>query len=65
MKLPGARILSRARVNRQLEQILDYPLTVLRAPMGFGKTTAVREYFHTAQLEPLWLSLLGSGGSMA
>ena len=60
MKLPGAKILSRARINRQLDQILTYPLTVLRAPMGFGKTTAVREYFHT-----LWHYLLGSNGSMA
>ena len=65
MKLPGTKILSRARINRQLDQILAYPLTVLRAPMGFGKTTAVREYFHTRRLEPIWLSLLGSNGSMA
>ncbi|WP_294551056.1 LuxR C-terminal-related transcriptional regulator [uncultured Pseudoflavonifractor sp.] len=48
-----------------MDQILAYPLTVLRAPMGFGKTTAVREYFHTRRLEPIWLSLLGSNGSMA
>lgn len=65
MKLPGAKILSRARINRQLDQILTYPLTVLRAPMGFGKTTAVREYFHTQRLDPIWLSLLGSNGSLA
>lgn len=62
--LLGAKILSRSRVNRQLDQIFAYPLTVVRAPMGFGKTTALREYVHAKHLEPIWLSLLGSGGSL-
>ncbi len=61
----GAKILSRSRVNRQLDQIFAYPLTVVRAPMGFGKTTALREYVHAKHLDPIWLSLLGSGGSLA
>lgn len=33
--------------------------------MGFGKTTALREYVHAKHLDPIWLSLLGSGGSLA
>lgn len=65
LQLLGTKSLSRARVNRQMEQALSYPLTVLRAPMGFGKTTAVREYMRLKHLEPIWLSLLGSGGSLA
>ncbi len=32
------------RLKRQLEQISQHPLTIVEAPSGFGKTTAVREY---------------------
>ena len=32
------------RLRKQLDQIPRYPLTVVEAPSGFGKTTAVREY---------------------
>lgn len=61
----GSRILSRTRVNRQLDQIFSHPLTVIRAPMGFGKTTAMREYLREQGMDSIWLSLLGSGGSLA
>lgn len=33
--------------------------------MGFGKTTALREYLRDRQWETIWLSLVGSGGSLA
>ncbi|MFT4104127.1 MAG: LuxR C-terminal-related transcriptional regulator [Lacrimispora sp.] len=33
-----------ARLIKQLGRIQDYPLTIVEAPSGFGKTTAVREY---------------------
>ncbi|WP_333648496.1 LuxR C-terminal-related transcriptional regulator [Lacrimispora sp.] len=32
------------KLIKQLDQIPDYPLTIVEAPSGFGKTTAVREY---------------------
>ena len=32
------------RLKRQLNQIPRYPLTIVEAPSGFGKTTAIREY---------------------
>ena len=32
--------------------------------MGFGKTTALREYLRARQQENIWLPLLGSGGSL-
>ncbi len=32
------------RLKGQLAQIPHYPLTVVEAPSGFGKTTAIREY---------------------
>jgi LuxR family maltose regulon positive regulatory protein len=32
------------RLIKRLDRILDYPLTLVEAPSGAGKTTAVREY---------------------
>lgn len=32
------------RLTRQLERMEEFPLTVVEAPSGFGKTTAVQEY---------------------
>ncbi|HWR62704.1 MAG TPA: LuxR C-terminal-related transcriptional regulator, partial [Clostridia bacterium] len=32
------------KLKRQLARIPHYPLTIVEAPSGFGKTTAVREY---------------------
>jgi len=32
-------------LKSQLARIPNYPLTFVEAPSGFGKTTAVREYF--------------------
>jgi LuxR family maltose regulon positive regulatory protein len=32
-------------LERKLAKIQNYPLTLVEAPSGFGKTTAVREYF--------------------
>jgi len=33
------------RLKKQLTKIHQYPLTILEAPSGFGKTTAIREHF--------------------
>ncbi|MGC4019135.1 MAG: LuxR C-terminal-related transcriptional regulator [Muricomes sp.] len=32
------------RLTKKLEQMSQYPLTIVEAPSGFGKTTAVREH---------------------
>jgi len=37
-----------------LDGILDHPLTIIEAPMGYGKTTSVREYLRNAGLDMLW-----------
>ncbi|MGB4438727.1 MAG: hypothetical protein WBJ13_05755 [Sedimentibacter sp.] len=34
------------RLKNQMGKIHKYPLTILEASSGFGKTTAVREYFN-------------------
>ena len=42
------------RLTAALERIPNYPLTVVEAPMGYGKTTAVKEYVTKAGVEVLW-----------
>lgn len=49
------------KLTAQLGQIAQYPLTVIEAPSGFGKTTAVREYLKSAhpQAACVWYTCLG------
>ena len=54
------KTLKRDRVNRSLKSIFDYPLTVIEAPIGYGKTTAVREFLSSKGTAVLWLSFLSS-----
>lgn len=42
------------RLTTALKQIIDYPLTVIEAPMGYGKTTAVKEYAANSGFTVLW-----------
>ncbi len=56
------------KLKRQLGQISHHPLTIVEAPSGFGKTTAVREYLkeqisHGAC--EYWYTCLGESASMA
>ena len=51
-----AKLLDRARINTALSVIYDYPLTILEAPMGYGKTTAVRNFIEAEKLEPFWFT---------
>ncbi len=50
------------RLTQQLSQIQNYPLTVVEAPSGFGKTTAVSEYLKQSipeKTEVYWYTCLG------
>lgn len=52
----------------QLEKIPYYPLTVVEAPSGFGKTTAVREYLKETISEgarQYWYTCLSENPSLA
>lgn len=56
------------KLKRQLDQISCHPLTIVEAPSGFGKTTAVREYLkekisHGAC--EYWYTCLGESATMA
>lgn len=57
------KLLKRERINHILSAIYDYPLTIVEAPMGFGKTTAVRSFLQDAGNPYLWITLLNSNVS--
>lgn len=59
------RILVRERINKLLAGILEYPLFIVAAPMGYGKTTAVREFLRSRETNQIWVSLAASNGTMS
>ena len=50
-----------SRITKALDGILDHPITVIEAPIGYGKTTAVREYIRNAGVDMLWQGVYDSG----
>lgn len=61
--MKNEKIMKRKRIDQALSNIFNYPLTIVSATMGYGKTTSVRSYLsrsHHAQV--IWVSLLGSDG---
>lgn len=59
------KVLVRKRIMQKLENIFVYPLSIVHAPMGYGKTTAVQQFFavQTRAVDVAWVSLANSGGS--
>ena len=54
-KRPNSRSLYFSdRLTEVLSQIPEYPLTVMEAPMGYGKTTAIQEYAAKTGNKALW-----------
>jgi hypothetical protein len=49
--------ISRARLNRELDAMPDYKFTLLIAPAGYGKTTAIVDWTKTSGWPMAWLSL--------
>ena len=49
------------RLTRALEAVLDTRLTLVEAPMGYGKTVAVREYLRARAVRAVWTSVLSTG----
>lgn len=52
----GLRILYRKRLNEKLDACLDYPLSVVVAPMGYGKTIAIRNYLDVNHHDYVWIT---------
>ncbi|WP_411676028.1 LuxR C-terminal-related transcriptional regulator [Caproicibacter sp.] len=46
----------RKRLNSLLFSIDTYPLTIVEAPAGYGKTTAVKDYLSGRRNDVVWLS---------
>ncbi|NLP18619.1 MAG: helix-turn-helix transcriptional regulator, partial [Firmicutes bacterium] len=65
---PGQKYYLPDKLRAELAQMAHYPLTVIEAPSGFGKTTAVREYLKE-NLPPdarqYWYTSLGEPASVA
>ncbi len=56
------------KLKKQLSQIIEFPLTIVEAPSGFGKTTAVREYLKEnlpQDCAQYWYTSLGEPGAIA
>ena len=56
------------KLKKQLAQISYYPLTIVEAPSGFGKTTAVREFLREnlpVDASEYWYTCLGESASVA
>lgn len=55
------------KLKAQLGQLSQYPLTVIEAPSGFGKTTAIKEYLRTEfpQAYCEWYTCLGESAFSA
>jgi hypothetical protein len=63
--LKKSKALKRVRVNRALESIFDYPMTIVEAPIGYGKTTAVREFLALKGSPVIWTSYLSEDDTPA
>lgn len=57
------KLLKRKRINTILSEIFNYSLTIVEAPMGFGKTTAVKTFLTDMKTPYLWIAFLNSSAS--
>lgn len=45
------------KLQKRMELLFDYSCTLIEAPMGYGKTTLVREYLKNTKAHVLWQKL--------
>ena len=50
-------ILERKKIEVELNNLFDYPLTIVVAAMGYGKTTAVKSFLHSRTADCIWVSV--------
>ena len=53
----GQPILKRVQIATHLENIFEYPLTLVVAAMGYGKTTAVKDFLDQKKARYAWLTV--------
>ena len=51
------------RIRSQMKMVLNYPCTLVEAPMGYGKTTAVRGCLKMEKVRVLWQKIMDSSVS--
>ncbi|MEA4847191.1 MAG: LuxR C-terminal-related transcriptional regulator [Clostridiaceae bacterium] len=54
--MKNAKILNRERIHTALSAVYKYPLTILEAPMGYGKTTAVKKFIDKKAVRYFWFT---------
>jgi hypothetical protein len=62
--LERAARLMRARVNDRLARAARYPITVIAAPAGFGKSVALRDFVETARIDAVRYDVLREDGTL-
>jgi LuxR family maltose regulon positive regulatory protein len=60
--LKEGKILRRQRLEKVFDNLAEYPLTIVSATMGYGKTTSVRTYLSEREIKTIWIALLGCDG---
>ena len=55
-----SRVLVRERINKLLEGVLHYPLTILEAGTGYGKSTAILSFLREKDIPVYWFTLSGT-----
>ncbi len=57
---PAFKVLKRERVDQKLQGLFQHPITIVTAPIGYGKTTAVRTFLANCQVPCIWTTMFES-----
>ena len=57
---PRSRILHRERVEKELSEIFNFPLTIIQAGTGFGKSTAILSFLQKIENPIYWYTISGT-----
>ena len=55
--IPRSRLVHRLRLIQQLRKVMERSLTLISAPVGFGKSTLLSEWLTSCDNQVAWLSL--------
>ncbi len=55
-----AVFLPRERIDRKLQSLYQYPLSIVHAPIGYGKTAAVEAFLSDGRTEVVWVAFGGA-----
>ena len=53
----GLRIFRRERIFQILQKMENYPVSVIIAPWGYGKTVSVTDYFQRSGKRCVWITM--------